>query len=308
MQPNLSYMEEEIRNFDLEEFIRVINPQENYADQVIVMEMRGDRTSDPPRDVFPLRFGAASSMLVCKGELSVTMDYIPYTLTQHMLLERSNVHLISNIQASHDFRGYHIIFGKKILNHLFEEVVAIPREYALNKRYEPVTKLDVADFQVLVDIAERLRHNIRRKEHFFQKGLVLNEVRNFLMESSGFVMKQIQLSGANIELNHFQDLALRFMQLLIENCHRWHEVSDYSTELCVTPVYLSRTIKSLSGQTAMECINKARIAEAKILLRKPENTVQHVADVLHFSDQSAFGKFFKKHTGKSPMEFKKEVS
>ncbi|WP_233552114.1 helix-turn-helix domain-containing protein [Parabacteroides sp. AF48-14] len=47
------------------------------------------------------------------------------------------------------------------------------------------------------------------------------------------------------------------------------------------------------------------IVEAKILLKAPQATVQQVADVLHFSDQSTFGKFFKKHMGISPMEYRK---
>ncbi|NDV59827.1 AraC family transcriptional regulator [Bacteroides sp. 519] len=301
-------MEEEVRSFDLQEFIEVVKPEENYDNQIIVMEILGSQITPSGQDIFPLRFEAASSMLVCKGELSVTMDYMPYTLTQQMLLERSTLHVMNGFQASHDFRGYHIIFGKKILNYLFEETVVIPKEYALSKRYEPIIKLDSADFHLLVDIVERLRNNIRRKDHFFHKSIILNEVRNFVMESSNFGMKRIELSGVNFEISHIEDLAVRFMQLLAEKCLEWHEVSDYSTELCVTPVYLSRTVKSLSGQTAMDWINKARIAEAKILLRKPDNTVQYIADKMNFSDQSAFGKFFKKHTGKSPVEYRREIS
>lgn len=128
------------------------------------------------------------------------------------------------------------------------------------------------------------------------------------MECSNFGMKEIKLTGAKFEISHLEDLSIRFMQLLIQKSHEWHEVSDYSTELCVTPVYLSRTVKALSGKTAMDWINKVRVAEAKILLRKPDNTVQYVADKMNFSDQSAFGKFFKKHTGRSPVEYKKEIS
>ena len=300
-------MTEEIKSFGLEEYIRVVKPKENFDDQIIVVEVTGSDITPSANDVFPLRFEASSSILVCRGELIVTMDYIPYTLTQHMILERANVHLMNAFHASHDFKGYHIIFGRKILNHLFEEIVPIPKEYALSKRYEPVQKLDSKDFLLLVDIIERLRNNIRRKDHHFQKGIILNEVRNFIMELSDVEIKKVVTNGEKFEINHLEDLAIRFMQLLVEKCKVWHEVSDYSTELCVTPVYLSRTIKSFSGQTAMDWINKVRIAEAKILLRKPDVTVQEVAEMLSFSDQSAFGKFFKKHTGQSPVEYKKQL-
>ncbi len=55
-------------------------------------------------------------------------------------------------------------------------------------------------------------------------------------------------------------------------------------------------------------IDESLIREAKILLAAHGfTTVQQVADMLHFSDQSTFGKFFKKHMGLSPMEYRKSL-
>ena len=63
--------------------------------------------------------------------------------------------------------------------------------------------------------------------------------------------------------------------------------------------------KELTGKSANKWIDDALIVEAKMLLKAPQATVQQVADILHFSDQSTFGKFFKKHMGISPMEYRK---
>lgn len=299
-------MNNDVRSFDLQEFIRLAKPVYNYADQVIIVDMHGEQLANIPEHVFPIRFEAISTILVCRGELVATLDYIPYTLTRNMVLERVNVHLMNGFQASHDFQGYHVLFGKKVLDHLFEEIVPMPNGFALSKRHEPVHKLNHEEFSLLTGIIERLRSNIARPDHHFQKGLVLNEVRNYVMELSNMAIVRAK-KDEHIVVNHFEELAVRFMQLLAENCRTWHEVTDYSTRLCVTPVYLSRTVKSMSGLTAMDWINKARIAEAKIMLRKQDVSIQQVADALGFSDQSAFGKFFKKHTGKSPVEYRKEL-
>lgn len=48
------------------------------------------------------------------------------------------------------------------------------------------------------------------------------------------------------------------------------------------------------------------VREAKICLRNPSLSVQQVAEMLGFSDQSAFGKFFKRECGMSPVQYKKE--
>ena len=43
------------------------------------------------------------------------------------------------------------------------------------------------------------------------------------------------------------------------------------------------------------------------MLRNPALTIQQVASMLYFSDQSSFGKFFKKHTGITPKQYKDEI-
>lgn len=51
-------------------------------------------------------------------------------------------------------------------------------------------------------------------------------------------------------------------------------------------------MKSFSGKTVNQWISEALMREAEISLRNPDLTIQQVADMLNFSDQSSFGKFF----------------
>ena len=67
-------------------------------------------------------------------------------------------------------------------------------------------------------------------------------------------------------------------------------------------------MKSFSGKTVNQWISEALIRESEILLRNPDLTIQQVADMLNFSDQSSFGKFFKKHRDISPLAFKRQFA
>ena len=58
-------------------------------------------------------------------------------------------------------------------------------------------------------------------------------------------------------------------------------------------------------KSAAKWIINAVITEAKILLREPDKTINQIAIELNFPDQSTFGKFFKRNTGLSPLEYKK---
>jgi len=297
-------MEEEI-SVSFEQFLQVAKVDETYQDQIIITEIDGGKTVTGKPDDLLVRLDALCIVLVSKGEMVVTVDYLPYRVTQNMILGLTHKHLLNSINVSHDARGYYVMFSKELLKEMFPQLLTIPKAYLMNARLSPTTKLDPKDYILLTTIMERLRHNIRRTNHVFHRSVIMNEVGNFLMEMVNINMQIIGGVKTDYKATHNEELALKFMHLIVTHGKEWNEVSQYSTELCVTPVYLSRAIKAVSGKTVMEWINEARIAEAKILLRKPNMSIQEISEGLSFSDQSAFGKFFKKHTGVSPLEYRR---
>lgn len=66
------------------------------------------------------------------------------------------------------------------------------------------------------------------------------------------------------------------------------------------------TLKRTRGCTAGSILANLLAREAKVCLRNPDLSVQQVAELLGFSDQSAFGKFFKRECGMSPVQYRKE--
>jgi AraC-like DNA-binding protein len=76
----------------------------------------------------------------------------------------------------------------------------------------------------------------------------------------------------------------------------------------MSPENLSRILKSFRGKTANKWISDALIVEAKKMLNNKEINIQQVADELNFGDQSSFGKFFKKHTGYTPIAYKNKMT
>ena len=87
---------------------------------------------------------------------------------------------------------------------------------------------------------------------------------------------------------------------------REHDVSFYADRLNISSHYLSRITNRVIGQPAGKVIVNELMSHAYIMLRNPEYTLQQIADRLNFSDQSSFGKFFRKHAGLSPAAYRKE--
>lgn len=92
---------------------------------------------------------------------------------------------------------------------------------------------------------------------------------------------------------------------LVSNQYREHQdVSYYADRLYVSPKYLSRIVFTTSGRHASEWITDALMTEAKICLRMTEMSLADISARLNFSSPSHFGRFFKRHTGLTPKQFR----
>lgn len=95
-----------------------------------------------------------------------------------------------------------------------------------------------------------------------------------------------------------------FRKLLAENYRKEHELQFYADSLHVSQTYLSRVIRQVSGKTVNNYIAEALYTDARRLLVFTDLTVKEISEQLGFSDQSSFGKFFKKKSETSPANFR----
>jgi len=65
-----------------------------------------------------------------------------------------------------------------------------------------------------------------------------------------------------------------------------------------------RVTCTLTGETPKEMIDKWIVHEIKLMLMFSDLSLQQIADRMHFPDQSYLGRFFKRHTGSSPLAYR----
>jgi AraC-like DNA-binding protein len=73
----------------------------------------------------------------------------------------------------------------------------------------------------------------------------------------------------------------------------------------VTANYLSQSVKAASDKNALSFINERLLDEAKSIIQFTDLDIAEIAYQLNFSDPANFGKFFKKHTNQTPLEFRR---
>ena len=84
-----------------------------------------------------------------------------------------------------------------------------------------------------------------------------------------------------------------------------HSTAYYAEELSISPDHLNRTVKAKIGKTAKEYIQARIITEAKRLLYFTDLSNKEIGYELGFNEPANFSAFFKKHTGLSPLNFRK---
>jgi AraC-like DNA-binding protein len=102
-----------------------------------------------------------------------------------------------------------------------------------------------------------------------------------------------------------QILFQKFIQLVNTFYIERRTIEEYAGIMNVTSNHLSQSVKLVSGRNALSYINERLLTESKSLIRFTEFDIAEIAYQLNFSDPANFGKFFKKHTGQTPVEFRK---
>ena len=102
-------------------------------------------------------------------------------------------------------------------------------------------------------------------------------------------------------------LFLKFLEAVRNNYEHNYSVAHFAEIINTTQAKLNELSKLHTNKTAQNVIYSLIISEAKRYLLYTNLSVKEIAYALGFNDPFYFSNFFKKHTYKSPLDFKKEV-
>lgn len=97
-----------------------------------------------------------------------------------------------------------------------------------------------------------------------------------------------------------------FQQLVEKNFARWHQVADYAKQLGCVEKSLTRATMEAAGMNAKAFIASRIRLEAKRLLVHTDLSVTLIAEKLGFEEATNFIKFFKRESGCTPTEFRRQ--
>ncbi len=271
-----------------------------YHDDILVADLNG-------QDVFlndSVRVNALQVLLVLEGSIDLSIDYVLFQASVNTVVTIMPTHITKVMKYSDNFRGRLLAVSRAFLEQSVMPNHSSSMIQYMQIRKNPTALLQASEIKALDDCMLRLQQTILQTSHHLQRLLIQNTLMGFFIEM-GNIFSERKEYNTSPSLTRKEELFESFLRILYMHCKEQHVVSFYADQLYITPQYLSLILKELTGKSANKWIDEALMQEAKILLKAPQATVQQVADALHFSDQSTFGKFFKKHMGMSPMEYRK---
>lgn len=142
------------------------------------------------------------------------------------------------------------------------------------------------------------------KEESGYEDVIWSYLRVFLLKASRFAAKAPVIDTSSRSLL----LSRRFKSALEKNFRTVSDVAEYARMLKVTGRSLNEATRQALGYTVAQLIRERVMLEAKRLLLHSEISVSEVADRLGFDDPAYFSRCFKKHTSRSPIEFRQSLA
>ncbi|WP_158845732.1 AraC family transcriptional regulator [Algibacter sp. L1A34] len=105
-----------------------------------------------------------------------------------------------------------------------------------------------------------------------------------------------------------QSIYQEFIALLSTQKKLSNSVKHYANLLNTSPQNLNKSCRTECNKSASEILSDFILSEAKRFLLYTEKNISEIAYSLSFRDNSHFTKYFKRHVGKTPSEFKNKTS
>jgi AraC-like DNA-binding protein len=137
----------------------------------------------------------------------------------------------------------------------------------------------------------------------FRTAIVANHLRNFLLNAYDKIQRNV--TGIMTEsYKRKEELYHRFIELILKNCTQHRDVEFYADKLCISKRYLAAITHETVGETPKFTIDKHVVQEIKTTLTFSGMPLEQIAEYLNFPDQSYMGRYFKRHTGHSPLKYR----
>lgn len=220
------------------------------------------------------------------------------------------VHSVAcNFMASSDFNCRQIWFSRGELFNINIFTRTSLADMTLLKLC-PVAHLSDDDVALINIYFPLLCRKMSNRSSVLQPDIVRSIVGTFILELLAMMRRsayqETEPGHQEEELSGFHKRRMvdKFIRLVEQSDGRIRKVEDFANQLNITPKYLSTILKEVMNRRPSTYIQHFTMEAIQRHLRFSDMTMQEIANDLNFPNASFFGKYFKEHSGMTPMEYR----
>ncbi|TND08038.1 MAG: DNA-binding domain-containing protein [Bacteroidetes bacterium] len=165
---------------------------------------------------------------------------------------------------------------------------------------QPVIQLDPEKHAHIDKLFDLMMHEYKSSG---TPSILRNYLKNFLLYCG---REYDHTSLNNLSRQTGDERILQLRKIIEEHFIKNKEAGFYASMLGITPKRLNELVKKHTGRTISSLIHDRVITESKRLLSFSPQSVKEISYALGFDDPAYFNRFFKKQTGKTPVEYRQQ--
>jgi AraC family transcriptional activator of pobA len=152
-------------------------------------------------------------------------------------------------------------------------------------------------------LLQQMTDELQNGKDILQADILQNLLHNFLLHSERERRKQ---NFTEVKKSADLDYVMLFKDLLETGYKNQKQVNYYAKEIIITEKRLNQATTKVLGKSPKELIDDRVLLEAKRILAHTTESVKEIAYYLGFEEPTNFIKYFKKHSGVTPTEFREK--
>ena len=276
-------------------------------DYIFACEIEGGdhiRYSKPRRPKYHL------VILVLAGELRIIINGKEHCFGKNTYANLPVWVDIYEIEYASDFKALVTATDKTVVEDIFRNRNPFPPDFRLKVGHSfGGDMFSEKDVKLLSFDIRNLIISLNKKDHFFAEELTYSYFYILLTDMADMMWRRYGKGepSHHMDVKRSESILKEFFSLLQTHIREEVELDFYAEKLCISKKYLSLIVKEKTNVPAGKVIAAIRAELAAEMLRDPEKSIQQIALELSFSDQSSFGKFFRKHAGISPLRYRQSL-
>ena len=237
-----------------------------------------------------------------KGKTVINVDHQVITLQENDIVSLTNLHHLEIEEHDGEYltllfnSNFYCIYGNdhevSCSGFLFNGTSRI-MHFQLSEEEQSTCEAIIAGLQ------SEFQENDNLKEEMLRILL-----KHFIIHATRIARKNLHITP---DMEESFNTVRRFYVLVDQHFKERKQVQDYADMLCKSPKTLSHLFSLYHLNSPLKVIHQRVEAEAKRLLLYSSMTAKEIAHFLGFEDQASFSRFFRKVSGESVTQYKRQL-